>query len=59
VCKSPSGESQSTAPFADLKAAGIVNNHCALKILIDDQPFGDWSPLGDLSIQLSVSRMPL
>ena len=22
--------------FADLKAAGIVNNHCALKILIDD-----------------------
>jgi Prophage CP4-57 regulatory protein (AlpA) len=30
--------------FADLKAAGIVNNHCALKILIDDHNFpkGRW-----------------
>ena len=30
--------------FADLKAAGIANNHCALKILIDDHNFpkGRW-----------------
>ena len=30
--------------FADLKAAGIVNNHCALKILIDNHNFpkGRW-----------------
>ena len=30
--------------FADLKAAGIVNHHCALKILIDDHnfPTGRW-----------------
>src|SRR5271169_3810607 len=30
--------------FADLKAAGIVNNHCALRILIDNHNFpkGRW-----------------
>jgi hypothetical protein len=30
--------------FADLKAAGIVNDHCALKVLIDDHNFpkGRW-----------------
>jgi hypothetical protein len=30
--------------FAELKAAGTINNHCALKILIDDHnsPKGRW-----------------